>query len=98
MWYSCAMDPRGALATERIERLETASGPAGLRRFGTTVGEALQLVEHEARDEEIPGEHPGAHEAREATVHDRRGVDEVAVARVEGLGADEGTEIGRAHV
>ena len=77
-----------AFALEHFERLEAAARAAARHVVGR-VGEALQLVEHEAGDHQIAADHTGAREREQLAVHHHRRVDEQAVARVERLGAHE---------
>ena len=88
---SSSTNTRGTpLALEHLQRLEPASRAAPARVVGG-VGEALDLVEHEAGHHEIAPPTPaGAREREQLAVHQHRGVDEQPVARVEGVARTSG--------
>ncbi len=66
-------------AAQVVHHLEApaAAGPA--QRVGR-VGHALQLVQHEHRDHQLPVEEAGGHDVADAAVDDRRGVDQQPAA------------------
>ena len=68
------LDRRAGLLLHPVEDLEAAPAPVAAERVGA-VGDVLQLVEHEARDDQGPVDEPGLDDLGDPAVDDRARID-----------------------